>query len=193
MAAATGDAVYKREDGLVIIDPIKSKGQKDIVDACPYGRIYWNEEEKIPQKCTGCAHLVDDGQPPRCVDACPTDALRFGDEEDFAKEIAEAEMTTLDTAMGVRVYYINRPKLFIGGTLFDPVENECVEGARVRLIDSEGNAKTCITDVFGDFWFKRLDSGAYDLTVEAEGFAPYEMKGIDLNESKNVGDIPLKR
>ena len=38
MAAATVEgAVYKREDGIVIIDPVKAKGQKQIVDACPIG------------------------------------------------------------------------------------------------------------------------------------------------------------
>ncbi len=40
-----------------------------------------NEEEQLPQKCTGCAHLLDDGWTvPRCVDACPTKALALVDE-----------------------------------------------------------------------------------------------------------------
>jgi Fe-S-cluster-containing dehydrogenase component len=60
MAAAENGAVYKRPDGIVIIDPEKSKGQKQIVDACPVGAIFWNEEEQIPQKCTMCAELLDD-------------------------------------------------------------------------------------------------------------------------------------
>ena len=37
-------AVYRRPDGIVIIDPVKAKGQKQIVDSCPYGAIFWNEE-----------------------------------------------------------------------------------------------------------------------------------------------------
>jgi nitrate reductase beta subunit len=32
---ARDGAVRKREDGIVIIDPEKSKGQKQIVDSCP--------------------------------------------------------------------------------------------------------------------------------------------------------------
>jgi tetrathionate reductase subunit B len=80
MKAAKDGAIYKRKDGIVIIDPIKSKGQKDLVAACPYGSIYWNEELKIPQKCTFCAHLLDKGwKEPRCVQACPTGALSFED------------------------------------------------------------------------------------------------------------------
>ena len=31
-------AVQKRGDGIVLIDPVKAKGRKDLVDACPYGR-----------------------------------------------------------------------------------------------------------------------------------------------------------
>ena len=39
-----GDAVTKRDDGIVLIDPDKAKGRKDLVEACPYGHIWWNEE-----------------------------------------------------------------------------------------------------------------------------------------------------
>ena len=76
------EAIYRREDGLVIIDPQKCTGCGDCVDACPYGAIYFNEELSIAQKCTGCAHLIDQGwKEPRCADACPTGAIRFGEEE----------------------------------------------------------------------------------------------------------------
>ena len=61
MAAATNGAVYRRPDSIVIIDPEKAKGQKAIADACPFGAVFYNEELDIPQKCTGCAHLLDDG------------------------------------------------------------------------------------------------------------------------------------
>ncbi|MBQ1516363.1 MAG: oxidoreductase, partial [Lachnospiraceae bacterium] len=61
IAAAENGAVYRREDGLVVIDPEKAAGQKAIAEACPYGAVYWNEELSLPQKCTGCAHLLDHG------------------------------------------------------------------------------------------------------------------------------------
>ena len=37
---ATDGAVYKRPDGIVIIDPEKAKGQKEIVTSCPYRVIF---------------------------------------------------------------------------------------------------------------------------------------------------------
>ena len=39
----------KRDDGIVIFDPEKSKGQRQLVDACPHGAVWWNEEKQIPQ------------------------------------------------------------------------------------------------------------------------------------------------
>ena len=69
LAIAKDGDVYRREDGLIIIDPEKAKGRKDLAEACPYGAVYWNAELDIPQKCTGCAHLLDNGYKlPRCVE-----------------------------------------------------------------------------------------------------------------------------
>ena len=49
LKAAKNNSVIKREDGIIIIDPEKSKGQKQIVDSCPHGAISWNDELEIPQ------------------------------------------------------------------------------------------------------------------------------------------------
>jgi Fe-S-cluster-containing dehydrogenase component len=81
-AAATGNAVTQRADGIILFDPVNSQYQKPIVDSCPYGRAYWNSNLAIPQKCTFCAHLVDQGKNPKCVDSCPVQAITFGDTSD---------------------------------------------------------------------------------------------------------------
>ena len=81
ITACKTKAIYKREDGIVIIDPEKCTGNRNCLDACPYGVIYFNTDLNIAQKCTFCAHLLDkDWKEPRCVDACPTGALTFGEE-----------------------------------------------------------------------------------------------------------------
>lgn len=183
---------YKREDGLVILDPEKAQGHKEIMeDACPYGRIYWNDELQLAQKCTGCAHLVDQGELPHCVDVCATKALRFGEEEEFGDELEGAEFMA-ESEHGPRVYYLNRPHLFIAGDVWDPEPNEVVIGARVKLTLPDGSAKETETDWCGDFWFKRLDPGTYEVEVSAEGYKPMS-KTIELDKSLNIGDFPLTR
>ena len=75
--AAPQGAIKKRKDGIVIIDPVKAKGQKQIVDACPYGHIWWNEEQQLPQAWTFDAHLIDQGwEQTRGQQSCPTGAMR---------------------------------------------------------------------------------------------------------------------
>jgi Fe-S-cluster-containing dehydrogenase component len=39
--ASVNGAVYKRDDGIVIIDPEKSAGQKEILSSCPHRVIFW--------------------------------------------------------------------------------------------------------------------------------------------------------
>ena len=72
-----GDAVKKRDDGIMLIDPIRAKGRKDLVEACPYGHIWWNEELQLPQIWPFDAHLLDAGwDKTRGHQACPTGAMR---------------------------------------------------------------------------------------------------------------------
>jgi Fe-S-cluster-containing dehydrogenase component len=49
VTASPDGAVYRRPDGIVMIDPDKARGKREIVDTCPYG-IWWNEDERLPQK-----------------------------------------------------------------------------------------------------------------------------------------------
>ena len=193
IAAAKDGAVYRRDDGLVIIDPEKAVGQKQLLEACPYGAIYWNEELNLPQKCTGCAHLLDnDYKLPRCVEACPTDAMKFGEEEDLKDLIAGATVMSPETGCGPKVYYRNIPGKFIAGTVYDPIEKEVVIGAKCR-ITSGGKVIETYTDSYGDFWLKDLAVGLYDLTIEARGFERKYFYNLSTEKDINLGDIPLDK
>ena len=191
MAAAKDGAVYRREDGLVIIDPEKAVGQKQIAEACPYGAVYWNEALDLPQKCTGCAHLLDHGAKlPRCVEACPTDAMMFGEEEDLADYIEGAAVFRPETGCFPRVYYRNIPGKFIAGTVYDPVEKEVVIGARC-LLNSGGKRWETRTDEYGDFWFSDLPVGLFDLSIQTPGYETKNFEKLRTRECVNLGDIPL--
>lgn len=184
-------AISKRDDGLVVVDPIKCHGHQECIDACPYGVIYFNQDYRIAQKCTGCAHILDRGWPipePRCVDGCPTEMMKFGEESQFSSEIAQAETLLPEENTKPRVYYLNIPKSFIGGTVFDPAADEVVIGAACTL-SGDSNATTT-TDGFGDFWFENLPVGNYTVTVSANG-KTWTKADISTEESVNLGDIPL--
>lgn len=178
------DALYKRDDGLVILDPEKSKGKKEIVDSCPYGAIYWNDELEIPQKCTGCAHLLDDGWAvPRCVDACCTGALRFGEEEEFAEELKNAVVLQPELGTSPRVYYLNMPKRFVAATVVDIDEDEVVEGAEVILQRaSDGEVVlSSRTDEFGDVWLENVEPESYTMWLKKEGYLDQPVE-VDLTK-----------
>lgn len=189
--AAKDGAVYKRDDGIVIIDPEKAKGQKQIADACPIGAIYWNEELQLPQKCTMCAELLDDpeylaylGNPklkqPRCVEACPNRALIFGDLDDpdseISKKIAAGKVTQLEGLEGIEtnVVHLNIPTVFLAGTVYLPGEDEVAIGAKVTLTCKDcGCVETMETNYFGDWEFENLKKDAtYEIKIEMDGCKP---------------------
>lgn len=192
--AAKNGAVYQRADGIIIIDPEKSIGQKELLAFCPYRMIYWNEEKNLPQKCTFCAHLLDQGfKEPRCVEVCPTDALIFGDLEDPNSRISQIltsvkpEIFHPEFGLRGRVFWINLPKRFIAGTVLYADTNECAEGALVTLIGNE-EKRTTKTNVFGDFEFENLKENAdYTVIVEASGYKSQVFK------VKTINDIYLGR
>jgi tetrathionate reductase subunit B len=200
MAASTGGAIYKRPDGIVVIDPAKSVGQKQLVAACPYGAIYWNDALNIPQKCTGCAHLVDNppltGQPramPRCVDACPTGALQWGEYTDLKGTWDAAETMHPEYNTSPRVRYNQLPKRFIAGALYDPVQDICLEGANITLTDLTDSSKYSVkTDNYGDFWFEQLPVGhVYSLQIEMAGYYGKTLGAVYPGKDLNLGDIAL--
>jgi tetrathionate reductase subunit B len=196
-SCAVPGALYQRDDGLVIIDPVKCTGCKNCVDACPYEAIFFNDGLNIAQKCTGCAHLLDDGwTEPRCADACPTLAIKMMDEDEAQELIAQAEVwkPEREEELQPRVHYLNLPKKFIAGTVYDPVEEEVFIGATCTLTASAGGeARAVETDSYGDFWFEGLPDGLFDLRITYEALA-IDLAGLDTAERDiNLGDIPLAR
>ncbi|NLT38939.1 MAG: oxidoreductase [Clostridiales bacterium] len=183
MKAAKDGAVYKRPDGIVIIDPEKAKGQKQIVDACPIKAVFWNEELQLPQKCTMCAELLDDpdypGFEPRCVEACPNQALVFGDladpDSEISKLIAANRVTPLEgIGPGSNVVHLNVPTCFIAGTVAYPEElDEVCIGARVVATCECGTVYETVTNWAGDFEFEDLPKNKkFTVDITYEGYKP---------------------
>lgn len=177
MKVAKDGAVYKTETGVVIIDPVKAKGQKQIVDSCPIEAIFWNEEEQLPQKCTMCLELLDEGYKlPRCVESCPNQALIFGDLDDpnseISKKIAAGKVTQLKGLEGqeTNVVHLNIPGIFLSGTVYLP-DDEVAIGAKVTLKCEDGRVYETETNWSGDWIVDDLPKDLkFDIAIEMGGY-----------------------
>jgi Fe-S-cluster-containing dehydrogenase component len=198
---AAGDgAIYKRPDGIVVIDPQKAAGQEKLVKACPYNAIFWNQEKGLPQKCTFCVHRLEAGEIPRCVQACPTECIHFGDlddpESDVSRLIKSAKAEAFHPEWNTRpqVYYLDLHKItkyFIAGAVVFGDTDECAEGVAVTLAVNGKSVKT-MTNNYGNFEFDGLNAGKYRLKLECAGYAP-KTKNIDLKTDSYLDDIVLTR
>ncbi len=203
VAAAHGEAIYKRPDGIVIIDPHKGRGRKELVGSCPYGAIWWNEELQLPQKWIFDAHLLDQGwQRPRCVQACPTGALRsFQVEDEAMQEMVRRDgLETLrpELKTKARVYYRNLhryAKCFIGGSVVVTRDGlaECLSGAEATLHAGGKLITEAVSDVFGDFKFDGLDpsGGLYRVEIRHQQFGMVARDAELRGQSIYLGEIHL--
>lgn len=202
--AAKNGEIYRRDDGIVMIDPVKAKGQKRLVKSCSYGHIWWNEELELPQKWFFDAHLLDAGwRAPRCVQSCGTGALtslKISDEEmdSKAKLLKLETLSPEDGPKGTlpRVWYKNLyrfSKEHVAGSVVTLADNilDCVADAEVSLYKGEELVATLKTDFFGDFKFDALEanSGEYTISI-AHGKLSCTTK-FELAESVNLGMLTL--
>ncbi len=215
--AAGNGAVTRRADGIVMIDMEKAKGNETLADSCPYGAIYWNDEACTPQKCTMCAHLIDDEswapKMPRCAHTCPTGSLKYFNMEpaEMDKMVAAEDLKAYKEELGTKphVLYKNLYKYtnnFIAGGVL--LNGDCFENAVVTLKSTNGGIvcklygtatadckdtsvlATQNTNFFGDFKFDGLEDGEYYIEVNAADKKTTVSVTI-AGESKNLGFIKL--
>jgi Fe-S-cluster-containing dehydrogenase component len=199
--AKGGGAVKKRDDGIVLIDPVKAKGRKDLVETCPYGHIWWNEELQVPQAWTFDAHLIDGGwRQTRGQQSCPTGAMRAicVDDVEMAKIAREQELEVVRPELETkpRVYYKNLWRYstcFIAGSVSIETKGavDCVEGATVRLLKNGAVVAEASTDNYGDFKFDRLGENSGEYSVEVAFGKNKRAVKARLGESINLGEIRL--
>ena len=194
------DAFYARPDGLVILDPAKS-ADKELLQACPYGCVTWNETAGIAQKCNGCAHMLDAGEKQtRCSEVCPNQALIFGDLDDPNSEISKFAAALADELEDFQpafkaqpsVRYMYLPKPFICGEVIG--DGKDIKGAKVTCkCDACGTVRETVTDFLGDFEFQGLPTNKpFTVTVEAAGYKPAVLTCRTAG-SVNFGEIVLEK
>ncbi len=107
------EALFVREDGIVDFNNDRCIGCKSCMQACPYDALYINPENHTAAKCNYCAHRIDIGLEPACVNVCPEHAIISGDMEDPESEIsqllAREQVTVRKAAKGTvpNLFYID--------------------------------------------------------------------------------------
>ena len=130
---------------------------------------------------------------PRCVEVCPTQALRFGERGKLSDVIAQAEQLHPEYGRNTSVYYLGLPKAFIAGAILCSQSGDCVEGAKVSLIKEFGEEiLIAATNNYGDFEFEGVERGSmYSLKIEAEGYDAVTIEGIYTEKDVYLKDIYL--
>ncbi len=114
-------ATFSREDGIVLMDFHRCIGCRFCMAGCPFGarsfnyydpKLFLDEDEinrdfptrdmGVVEKCEFCAHLLDQGQRPACVEAAEG-VLFFGDVRDPESEVRQV--------LGERYSLVRKPKL----------------------------------------------------------------------------------
>jgi Fe-S-cluster-containing dehydrogenase component len=196
-----GDAIRKRADGIVIIDPDKARGRKDIVKSCPYKAIVWNEELQLPQTWIFDAHLLDQGWPrPRCQQSCPTDVFETVklDDAAMAEKARREGLKVLRPNLGTkpRVWYSDMERwetCFIGGSVSAQMGEvvECLTDAVVALYVGNQKIGETVSDGFGDFRFGGLAKGSGLYRIEIRHDLGNASRNCELDESAYLGEIRL--
>ncbi len=110
-------ATFKREDGIVEINPHLCIGCKMCMLACPYQMRYLHPHKRIADKCNWCLHRVKVGLQPACVMGCPTGALIFGNLKD--KESRVAKLISSGTVQVLKPDIGTDPHVFYIGSVTD--------------------------------------------------------------------------
>ena len=82
-------ATYQQEDGIVVIDKITCIACGLCVKACPYEARFINKSTRTADKCTFCAHRLEVGLLPACVESCVGGARIIGDLADPKSQVRQ--------------------------------------------------------------------------------------------------------
>lgn len=108
-------AIFRRRDGIIDINHEICIGCRACNQACPYGATFMDPVRHTADKCNLCAHRVDEGLRPACVDVCPSQCRIFGDFDDSESAVSVAlrghshQVLRPDLGLGPNVRYLGLP------------------------------------------------------------------------------------
>ena len=96
VAVCPSGALYRDEPtGRILLAPDKCIRCKACVRVCPYGAVTWDAQTKSIIRCDVCEGIIEEGEEPWCVAACPTSARRVVPVEELHEGVAAEEYDAL--------------------------------------------------------------------------------------------------
>jgi tetrathionate reductase subunit B len=170
-------ALYKRSDGIVIVDAKKCNGCQLCIPACPYDALYYRADTKVVDKCDFCASYRDlaAGQLPVCVESCVGSCRTFGDLDDPKSEVSmriqELNAKPLHPEYGTKPSIYYTPHSAVLHAAVTDAAGKIVRATATLTNLETGATVTAATDKEGRFVFRRLKVGeAYSLAVNVDGY-----------------------
>lgn len=72
------DAIFRNNQGLVLIDRDLCIGCKECLEACPFGAMQYDDDQEIAVKCDLCKERLENEESPACYSVCPTRCITWG-------------------------------------------------------------------------------------------------------------------
>lgn len=134
-------ATFQRKDGIVVVDADRCVGCAYCVQACPYDARFINDRTQTADKCTFCAHRLEAGLLPACVESCVGGARIIGDLNDPQSQISQMMLEYHDELMVLQpekgtsphVFYLGMDERFTGRPDAHPAIWDVLDGDGEKL------------------------------------------------------------
>ena len=83
------NAIFKDEQGLVLIDKELCIGCLECMEACPFGAMQFDDDRETAVKCDLCVDRIKNDKAPACYSVCPTRCISWGETKALSDRIAQ--------------------------------------------------------------------------------------------------------
>jgi len=88
------EAIFREEQGIVLIEDELCIGCKACVEACSFGAMQFDDDREVAVKCDLCYERLKNDEWPACSKACPTRCILWGDMRKVSEEMEGRRLTT---------------------------------------------------------------------------------------------------
>ena len=164
LAACSRNAIYKRqEDGIVLVDQERCRGYRYCVNACPYKKVYFNEQISKSEKCIFCYPRIEKGLATACAQQCVGRIRWIGylDDEEGPIHIL---VNKYKVALPLHEEWGTQPNVF-----YVPPTSPAKYDSEGRALDEQRIPLEYLESLFGPRTREALDTLAQERQAKAEG------------------------